>query len=460
MAAPWSAEAPHGPAAPPVPGTLTHPARLVPLAFLVAIAIGTALLMLPPARAGDGAAPLLVALFTATSAVCVTGLVVVDTAAYWSGFGQAVILALFQLGGFGIMSGATLLGLLVSRRLRLGTRLLAQAETRGLALGDVVDVLKLVLAVTLAVQAVLAAWLVLRLHVAHGEAWDAALWHGVFHAVAAFTNAGFSTYPGGAAAFAGDGLVLLPMMLGVVAGGIGMPVLHDLRRERWHAGRWSLHTKITLLGTAVLLPAGMAATLALEWDNPATLGAFRPAARALHAAFHSVMARSGGFNAVDIGAMADETLVVTYALMLIGGGSAGTAGGIKVGTTVVVGLIVWAEIRAERDTVAFGRRIAPEVQRQAVAVALMAVAVVGLATLLMLALTRLSLRDALFEVISAFATVGLSTGATPDLPAPAQLAQVALMFMGRVGPVAVATALALQGRQTPFRYPEERPIVG
>ena len=443
-----------------MPGTLKHPARLVPLAFLVAIAIGTALLMLPPARAGAGAAPPLVALFTATSAICVTGLVVVDTATYWSGFGQAVILALFQLGGFGIMSGATLLGLLVSRRLRLSTRLLAQAETRGLALGDVVEVLKLVLGVTVAVQALLAAWLVVRLRLGHGEAWDAALWHGVFHAVAAFTNSGFSTYPGGAVAFAGDGLVLLPMMIGVVVGGIGMPVLHDLRRERRRAGRWSLHTKITLLGTAILLPAGMAATLVFEWDNPATLGAFGAGARVLHAAFHSVMARSGGFNAVDIGAMHDETLVVTYALMLIGGGSAGTAGGIKVGTAVVVGLILWAEIRGERDAVAFGRRMPPEVQRQAVAVALMAVAMVGLATLAILSVSALRLRDALFEVISAFATVGLSTGVTAELPPAAQLLAVALMFMGRVGPVALATALALRGRQVPYRYPEERPIVG
>lgn len=443
-----------------MPGTLKHPARLVPLAFLVAIVMGTALLMLPPARAGAGAAPLLVALFTATSAICVTGLVVVDTATYWSGFGQVVILALFQLGGFGIMSGATLLGLLVSRRLRLSTRLLAQAETRGLALGDVVDVLKLVLAVTVAVQALLAAWLVLRLRLGHGEAWDAALWHGVFHAVAAFTNAGFSTYPGGAVAFAGDGLVLLPLMLGVVVGGIGMPVLHDIRRERRRAGRWSLHTKITLLGTAILLPAGMLATLVFEWDNPGTLGGFGVAGRALHAAFHSVMARSGGFNAVDVGAMRDETIVVTYALMLVGGGSAGTAGGIKVGTAVVVGLIVWAEIRGERDAVAFGRRVPAEVQRQAMTVVVMAVAMVGLATLAVLAMSTLRLRDALFEVISAFATVGLSTGVTAELPPAAQLGVVVLMFMGRVGPVTLATALALRGGQVPYRYPEERPIVG
>ncbi len=443
-----------------MPQALRHPARLVPLAFLVAIILGTALLMLPAARSGEGAAPLLVALFTATSAICVTGLVVADTATYWSGFGQAIILALFQVGGFGIMSGATLLGLLVSRRLRLSTRLLAQAETRGLALGDIVDVLRLVLVVTIVVQSLLAAWLVLTLRLGHGEPWAAALWHGVFHAVSAFNNAGFTTYPDGAARFATDALVLVPIMLGVVIGGIGMPVLHDLRKDLRQPGRWSLHTKMTLLGTAVLLGLGLTATLAFEWTNPATLGAFDPAGRLLHALFHSVMTRSGGFNAMPIGNLHDETIMVSYGLMLVGGGSAGTAGGIKVGTFVVLLLIVWAEIRGERDAVAFHRRVSTDVQRLAVTVALMAATMVGSGTLVLLSLTDLPLRDVLFEVVSAFATVGLSTGITPDLPPAAQAVLVALMFMGRVGPVALATALALRGRQNPYRYPEERPIVG
>ena len=178
-----------------MPRTLQHPARLVPLAFLLAIALGTALLMLPAARAGAGAAPFLVALFTATSAVSVTGLTVVDTPTYWSGFGQGVILALFQAGGLGIMSGATLLGLLVSRRLRLSTRLVAQAETKCVELGDVAVVLRLVLLATVGVELATAAALVLRLRLAYGEPWDEAAWNGAFLAVAAFSNSGFSTYP-------------------------------------------------------------------------------------------------------------------------------------------------------------------------------------------------------------------------------------------------------------------------
>ncbi len=440
--------------------SLKHPARLVPIAFLVVIALGTLLLMLPVARAGAGSAPLLTALFTATSAVCVTGLVVQDMATYWSPAGHAVILALVQIGGFGIMSGATLLSLLVTRRLRLSTRLIAQSETRGLALGDVVTVLKLVLGVTIAVEAMLAAILTLRLRFGHGEPWADALWNGAFQAVSAFTNAGIASYSEGMVRFVADPVVLVPIMLGVIVGGIGMPVLYDLRQQPRNPGRWSLHTKITLLGTAVLLPAGMLATLLFEWNNPGTLGALDAPGRVLNALFHSVMARSGGFNTVDLGQMRTETLSITYGLMLIGGGSASTAGGIKVGTFIILILIIWAEVRGEPDSVAFGRRVARDAQRQAVTIALMAVGMVYTGTLLLLSLSDLPLRDAVFETISTFATVGLSTGVTPTLPPAAQVLIIVLMFVGRVGTITVAAALALRGRQNPFRYPEERPIVG
>ena len=443
-----------------LPRPLQHPARLVPLAFLLAIALGTGLLMLPAARAGEGGAPFLTALFTATSAVCVTGLVVQDTSSYWSGLGQGIILALFQVGGFGIMSGATLLGLLVARRLRLSTRLLAQAETRSLALGDVADVLGLVLRVTVLVELATAAALALRLRHAYGEPWAEAIWNGLFLAVSAFSNAGFVTHPDSLVSFARDPLVLGPVMAAVVLGGVGFPVLHDLRRNPLRAARWSLHTKVTLLGTVLLLPGGTAVVLAYEWGNPATLGPFDPAGKLLGAAFHSAMTRSGGFNALEVGEMRPETLAVTYVLMMIGGGSAGTAGGIKVTTFLVLGLVVWAEIRGEPDVTAFGRRIARDVQRQALTVALLAVGFVGMATLALLSVSDLTLDDALFETVSAFATVGLSTGVTAGLPPAGQALLVALMFLGRVGTITVATGLALRSRQRPYRYPEERPIVG
>ena len=358
------------------------------------------------------------------------------------------------------MSGATLLGLLVARRLRLSTRLVAQAETRSLGLGDVVGVLKLILLVTVGVELVTAAVLALRLRHAYGEPWAEAAWNGLFLAVAAFSNAGFSTYSDNLMSFAQDPFVLGPIMAAVIVGGIGFPVLRDIRRNPRRAARWSLHTKLTLFGTGLLLLGGTAAVLAYEWSNPTTLGPVGPAGKLLGAAFHSVQTRTAGFNALDIGKMQPETLAVSYGLMMIGGGSASTAGGIKVTTFLVLGAVVWAEIRGEPDVTAFGRRISRQVQREALTVVLLAVGLAGIATVLLLTVSDLPLDAVLFEAISAFATVGLSTGITADLPPAGQVILVILMFLGRVGTVTVATGLALQRRQRPYRYPEERPIVG
>lgn len=432
----------------------------MPLAFLALIAIGTALLSLPVAHAGPGPAHWVTALFTAVSAVCVTGLTVVDTATYWSPFGQTVILVLFQLGGFGIMAGATLLVLLVSRRLRLGTRLIAQAETRSLDLVDVMAVVRLILLVSLVVEATLTAALALRFHFTYGQPPATALWNGLFHAVSSFNNAGFSTYSDSVMGFRDDALVLGPMMLAVLVGGLGFPVLHEMRREPWQWSRWSVHTKITLLGSAFLFLGGAAAIGAYEWTNPQTLAPMGVGTRVLNAMFHSVSARSSGFNTLDMGMLEDETLAVNYVLMFIGGGSASTAGGIRITTFFLLGFVVWAEVRGQPDTFAFRRMIPAAVQRQALAVALLGVGVIAFGTLALMSVTELPLLVVVFEVISASATVGLSTGITGELPASGQLILVALMFIGRIGPVTVATALALRRRTVAFRYPQESPIVG
>jgi trk system potassium uptake protein TrkH len=376
---------------------------------------------------------------------------------YWSAFGQAVILVLAQLGGLGIMSGATLLGLLVTRRLSLSTRLLAQAEIRVLALGDVLAVLRLILLMALCVEAATAILLALRLRLGHSLPWGEALWSGVFHAIGAFNNAGFSLYPDGLIRFAQDPLVLGPVMLAVVVGSLGFPVVAELlRRPR----RLSLHSRITLWGTAGLLLLGAAGVLAYDWANPRTLGGLDAGVRVLGALFHAAMTRSGGFNAVETGQMTQGSLALSCLLMLIGGGSAGTAGGIRVTTFVVLGLVVWAEVRGDPDVSAFRRRIPPELQRQALTVAALAATVVATTTLALLALTDQPAGALLFEVISAFATVGLSTGITGSLPAPAQWLLMLLMFVGRVGTVTVVTALALRSAKRLYRFPEERPIVG
>lgn len=438
---------------------IRHPARLVPLAFLAAILIGAGLLSLPIARTGEGSAPFLTALFTSTSAVCVTGLIVQDTPVYWSTFGQVVILLLFQIGGFGIMTGATLLGLLVTRRLGLGTRLIAQAETRSLGLGDVTSVLRLVLRTTLLIEAIIAAVLTLRLHYGHGESWGRAAWNGVFHSISAFNNAGFSTYSDSLIGLASDPFFIVPIMAAIVVGGIGFPILHDVRQQRrW--SRWSVHTRITLAGTAFLIAVGALGIGLYEWNNGGTLGPLGIGGKVLTSLFHSVSARTAGFNSVDVGAMRVETLAMHYVLMFIGGGSAGTAGGIKVTTFFILGAVVLAEVRGCPDTTVFRRRISRQVQRLALTIVLLGLSVLALATLALLTLTDLPLHAVMFEAISAFATVGLSTGITAQLPPAGQYVLIVLMFVGRVGTITVATALALRSREPLYRYPEERPIVG
>jgi trk system potassium uptake protein TrkH len=439
---------------------LEHPVRLVPTLFLLAIAIGTVVLSLPISKAGTGSAPLLVSLFTATSAVSVTGLITVDTATYWSPFGQTVILLLFQVGGFGIMTAAVVLGLVAGRDFRLRDRLVTQVERDRLVPGNARSVLYLVFVVTIVVEAVIAVVLSLRLRGFHGESWGDAVWHGVFHAVSAFNNAGFSSYSDSVMGFQHDPWILGPIMFAVIVTSLGFPVIQELRGRPFTPRRWTLHAKITLIGTAVLLASGFVAILASEWDNPATLGPMEWSSKMLNAAFHSVMPRTAGFNSVDVGAFRIETLSFNYILMFIGGGSAGTAGGIKITTFFLLLMVVWSEIRGQRDAELMGRRVGYRVERQALAVAVLAGILIGIGTVILLATTPLPLSSALFEVISAFSTVGLSTGITADLPPVAQVTLIVLMYVGRVGTITVATALALAQTRRPYRYPEENPIVG
>ena len=435
-------------------GFWNNPARLVPLAFLIVIILGTLTLMLPVATTGDAAAPFLTALFVATSAVAVTGLSTVDTATYWTGFGQGVIYILFHLGGFGIMSAATLLGMVVSRRIGLGQQRVVQAEARGIAPGDVRSVLKFVLLTALVVESISVIVLTWRM-MARGEPFADAFWHAAFHTGAAFTNAGFSNYSEGFAPFASDPIAQLPIILAVIIGGLGLPVLHDLRR-----GQWTLHTRLTLWGSGVLTILGALGVLAFEWSNPSTLGAMAPWEKVMNALFHSVNTRSCGLNTIDNGAFTEQTMLMTYALMLTGAGSAGTGGGIKVTTVMILILAVWSEMRGDPDTTAFGRRISPGVLREAMTVTAMAVALLMIATMALRAVTDLPLNQLIYEAISAFGNVGLSMGITASLPPSAQGIIILLMFLGRVGIVTVATGLALRPRRADYRYPEERPIVG
>lgn len=435
-----------------------HPTRVVPAAFAVVIAIGTLLLALPVSSRGRDTS-LLDAAFTAVSAVCVTGLTVLDNELHWSTFGQVVILALIQVGGFGIMTLATLLSLFVIGRLNLQTTLITRTESHTNDIADVRKVPIRIAAIMFGIEAVVAIILTLRFRIAYTDDWGSALWQGIYLAISSFNNAGFAPYSDNLMGFVDDGWITLPLCGSVILGGIGFPVLFELGR-RIPVRHWSIHVRITVGGTLLLLAAGIASFAWFEWSNPGTLGPLSTAGKIIGSISGGVMPRTAGFNSVDYGALDQETYAIQYVLMFIGGGSAGTAGGIKITTFFLLAFVIWSELRGEQETVIGHRRIGPATQRQALTVALLGVAAVVLGTLIILNDGDHPLQAVAFESISAFATVGLSTGITPSLDPIGKITLMVLMFIGRVGTITVGSAIALNDRHRYYRVPEERPIVG
>jgi len=435
------------------------PARLALGVFALVIAGITVLLSAPWATASGRRAPLIDALFTATSATTVTGLVVVPTGEYWSGWGLVVILVAIKIGGLGVMTLASLLGMAVSRRIGLTQRLLVSSETKVTRLGEVGSLVRTVIITSTVLEVAIAIVLFPRLLV-HGEPVWTAAWHALFYAVSAFNSAGFVPTPEGLAPFVSDWWMLLPIIIGVFIGSLGFPVILNVANHLREPRRWSLHSKLTITTSLGLVVFGSVVVAAFEWTNPGTFRPLDAGGTALASLFAGVMPRSGGFSTVDVGQMHEGTWLVLDALMFVGGGSASTAGGIKVTTLAVMLLAIVAEGRGDRDVEAFGRRISRETLQVAIAVSFVSATIVLVASLLMLAMTGLTLDRILFEVISAFATAGLSTGITATLPTPAKYVLVVLMFIGRTGTMTLAAALALRNRRRVIRYPEERPIIG
>ncbi|MFE7846683.1 TrkH family potassium uptake protein [Microbacterium sp. NPDC057407] len=441
-------------------GRRIHPAQAVALGFGAAIAVGTMLLMLPISKVGPGGASFVEALFTATSAVCVTGLTVVDTVTYWTPFGQVAILLMIQLGGLGIMIFAALIGLVLARRLSVRSRLNTAAEAKAVGIDDVRGLVRGIVLTSLVIEACVFVLLTPRFLLGYGYDLGAAAWHGLFHAVSAFNNAGFALYSDNLMGFVADPFICLPLCAAIILGGLGFPVLFQLRKEFRRPLHWSMNTKIVLWASVVLLILGTVYITVLEWNNPRTFGPLDPWARVLAGFFHSVQTRTAGFNSVDIGAMHDETWLGMDVLMFIGGGPAGTAGGIKVTTFAVLFFIMMTELRGEGAVNIFGKRLSRAVHRQAITVVLIAVAAVVAGAGLLMLLTGEALDRAIFESISAFATVGLSTGITSNLPETAEVVLIVLMFLGRLGPLTLGSAIALRERRILYELPKERPAIG
>lgn len=435
------------------------PARITLVVFLGLIALVTALLRLPIATSSGTSAPFIDALFSATSAVCVTGLTTVDMATYWSSFGEAVLAAAMFTGGLGIMSLAALLALAVSRHLGLTQRLLARDATRTSGLGDVGQILSGVFVTSVTVISVISVVLFVRF-LNLGMPGPEAAWNALFMAISSFNNTGFVNIEGGAALFIGDWVFIISIILAATVGALGFPVVVDIAQNPRKPRRWSLHTKLTLTVFPALVLLSIISTALLEWNNPATFGALSVSDKVLNSLLTGINPRSLGISAVDVSQMHESTTFLTSISMFIGGGSASTAGGIKVTTLAVLLLAVVSEARGYEDIEAFRRRMPSGMIRLAVSVLVIGAALVGGSTFLLLIITDFGTNEVVFETISAFATVGLSMGITAALPTSAKFVLVALMFSGRLGPMTLAAALALKEDPKLIRMPEAQPIVG
>ena len=445
-----------------------HPTQIVVMAFGAAVIVGTIFLLFPFSTAQGYSTDFVTAFFTAVSAVCITGLTVVDTGTHWSGFGQVVILFLIQLGGLGIVSFATLVGLLISGRISLRDRLNTLSEAKIIGIDNVPALLRTILLVYFGFEIALAIYLIARLRITYDESMGEAIWSGLFHAVSAFNNGGFSLYSDSMATFSQDLFVIAPIAIAVIVGGLGFPVLIELHERIWGLNkqqsgkprRFSLHTRVTLAATIVLLTLGSMFIGVMEWNNPKTLGGLNVLEKLWNAAFMSAMPRSGGLSSVDVGQMDPATWLGLDFMMFIGGGSASTAGGIKVTTIAILFFIIYTEVRGETAVNVGNRRLPRSIQRQALTLVSLYAMLIIFSTILLAATTDFTLDELLFDVISAAATVGLSTGITPDLPDFAKVWLAILMFVGRLGPVVIASALALRVTRRHYELPKERPLIG
>lgn len=435
------------------------PARAAVLIFALVALLFSSILTLPISAADGRHTPLPDAVFTAVSAVTVTGLTTLDTAIHWSFFGQVIILIAIQVGGLGIVTIALLLARAVTRQLGLGNKIFVQQSIGTSKLGEVATLLRTVVVTTLTIEAVLVVILIPRFIMIEKNWWDG-IWHGLFYGISSFNNAGFVTHAGGLARFDGDLWILIPIMVGVFVGSFGFPVYLTLINYRWQRKRWTLHTRLTLATTTLLLIAGAIAWGALEWSNERSIGAMSIPEKLFHALFASTMMRSGGFSLTDPGESAPITLLATDALMFVGGGSASTAGGIKVVTLAVLFLAIIAEARGDKHLMVGGRTIPDGTLRLAISVTFLGATLVLGATGLIMLVSDAPLDRILFEVISAFATCGLSVGLSEELHPFGKYVLSILMLAGRIGPIGLAAALAAKQRNLLYSLPEERPIVG
>ena len=445
-------------------GPVMSISRLMALSFLGIILLGTLLLSLPAASRNGRPAGLLTSLFTATSATCVTGLVLRDTWSQWSGFGQTVILLMIETGGLGFMSAASLAYMTLRRRIGMRQQMVMAEAIGAASMTNVVSHQKKLLIRAFAVEGIGAAILTFRFLAEYPL--PQALKLGIFHSVSAFCNAGFDILgfraPGSSLAlYHTDPVVSLTIGALVVLGGLGFLVWDEVLEERKTPRTWSVYTRLVLITTGVLLLLGMALTCLLEWNNPATLGPLAPGQKLLAALFQSVTLRTAGFAGLDQGALTPAGKAVSIFLMLIGGSSGSTAGGLKTVTLVVLLMFLWNRMRGRYTVSVFHRTIADDHVLNAITIFILMVSLSFIGATVIAATSPAGFTDSLYESVSAIGTVGLSTGITAKMSLPAQIMIMIYMYFGRVGVLTLSVGfLKKKPAGENFRYANTDLLIG
>ncbi|WP_416198162.1 MAG: Trk system potassium uptake protein TrkH [Sporanaerobacter sp.] len=436
-----------------------NPPRVLAMGFGGLILIGAILLNLPVASKTGESIGFLNALFTSASAVCVTGLVVVNTAEFWSLFGQVVIIILIQMGGLGFMTMATLVALILGKKITLKERLIIKEQLNQETMSGLVKLTKYVILATFLIEGIGAILLSTRFIPVYGL--DKGIWFSIFHSISAFCNAGFDIIGNSMVPFVGDIVVILTISFLIIIGGLGFSVYIDISKNK-KLGRLSLHSKLVLAITLILIVAGTILIYLIEWDNPATLQPLGVKDRVLASFFQSVVTRTAGFNSVDMAKLEDTSVFIMIILMFIGGSPGSTAGGIKTTTFGAIILTTLTVIKGNKDVVAYKKRIPQEIIYRSLAIASVGVFLVTVVSLILTLSEDATFLDLLFETTSAFGTVGLTRGVTPNLSDFGKVLITLTMYSGRVGPLTMAFAFAKRQKNnsSSYRYSEGNILVG
>lgn len=433
------------------------PPKVLALGFASLILIGTLLLNLPMATKTGESIGFINALFTSASAVCVTGLVVVNTGEFWSLFGQIVIIMLIQMGGLGFMTMATIGALLIGKKITLKERLVIKEQLNQETMSGLVKLTKYVILSTLAIEGIGAIFLSTRFIPIYGKV--KGIWFSIFHAISAFCNAGFDLTGDSIAPFVGDFTINMTISALIILGGLGFSVYIDITKNRSFK-KLSLHSKLVISITGVLLLVGMIVFFLIEYDNPLTLKPLNLVEKLIASFFQSVVPRTAGFYSLNLAGLYDTTVFLTIILMFIGASPGSTGGGIKTTTFGILILTTLGVIKGERDIVAFKKRIGYDVINRSLAIATVGMILIIAVSFVLTVTEPANFLDVLFETTSAFATVGSSRGLTPNLTDFGKIIITLTMYAGRVGPLTMAYVFSRRSKHGNFRYSEGNIIVG